>query len=87
MELPRNAPRRCATALADLANDVLPLHLGGAQSSKPYLLKIDFNVPAASSVASAAFIFPSNSPFPFLTASAALGFGDADWYVPTTRAP
>ena len=37
----RNAPRRCATALADLANDVLPFHLGGAQSSKPYLMKID----------------------------------------------
>jgi hypothetical protein len=72
--------------LADVAKDVLPSHFGGAQSSKPYLLKIDFNVPSASSVASAASIFSSNSRFPFRTANAALGLGDADWYVSTTRA-
>ena len=62
------------------------IHFGGAQSN-PYLLKIDFNVPSASSVASATFIFSSNSRFPFRTANAALGLGDADWYVSTTRAP
>src|SRR5690242_5959088 len=68
-------------------HDVLPAHFGGVQSSKPYLLKIDFNVPSASSVANAAFIFSINSRFPFRTANAALGLGEADWYVSTTRAP
>ena len=53
-------------------------HFGGAQSN-PYLLKIVFNVPSAPSVASAAFIFSSNSWFPFRTANAALGLGDEDW--------
>ena len=69
-----------------VANEALPFHSGGAQSN-PYLLKIDFNVPSVPSVARAAFIFSSNSRFPFRTANAALGLGDADWYVSTTRAP
>ena len=78
--------RSTSAALAAVANGALPFHFGGAQSS-PYLLKIDFNVPSASSVPSATFIFSSNSRFPFRTANAALGLGDADWYVSTTRAP
>jgi hypothetical protein len=80
----RLARVRQSAALAAGANGAL-FHFGDAQSN-PYLLKIDFNVPSASSVPSATFIFSSNSRLPFRTANAALGLGDADWYVSTTRA-
>jgi hypothetical protein len=54
---------RSRATLGEAAN-----YLGGAQSSKPYLVKIALTVPSRSSFANESLILASSSPFPFRTA-------------------
>ena len=84
----KGCPGQAATAsAAGLLERETIFHFGRVRSSRPYLLRIACKVPSCSIWSSATFTRSSNSRFPFRTASADMGFGDADWYVSVTRVP